>query len=185
MIVLWTMYICTLPLDILGSIYHTCNEINYRMTWDPHYKCNNALGSPVNYLMYVIVTANPFLSRICNLFQIAKHILPFKQFVQLKWLTCKIISAPLMVIFSLFSHPFELFIAKPSPHCSAYCFMFSYTVPSLLKLFSLCIPCHRKHPEQTGYVTESVAKYVSYKSSKMERKGGMHLPLPNGYSCYQ
>lgn len=119
------------------------------MTWDPHYKYNNSLGSPVNYLMYVIVSANPFLSRICNLFQIAKHILPFKQFVQLKWLTCKIISAPPMVIFSLFSHPFELFIIKPFPHCSAYCFTFSDTVPLLLKLFSLCIPCHRKYPEQT------------------------------------
>lgn len=67
-----------------ACVHHTRSEINYRMTWDPRYKYSNTLGSPVNYLMYGIVSANPFLSRICDFFQIAKHMLPFKQFVQLK-----------------------------------------------------------------------------------------------------
>ena len=84
-----------------------------------------------------------------------------------------------MVILSLFPHPFELFIVKPSPHCSAYCFMFSYTVPLLLKLFSRCIPCHRKYPEQTGCVTESVAKHMfSTRALRWKEKAACTYPRP-------
>lgn len=91
-----------------ARMYRTCNEINYRVTWDPRYRYNNTPGGPVSCLLHVADSANPFPSRIFNVFQIAKHLLAFKQLVQLRALTCTVIPVPPVGIFSLFSHPAEL-----------------------------------------------------------------------------